>query len=303
LSGTCDNVVMQHGDGAASSDPFAGDAPGAPAPDGSTPRVVVVGAGRAGGALVMALSAAGWTVSGPVRRGDDLAASVRGADVVVIATPDDAVAGVSASLVGAVDAVVMHLSGSLGLEVLDGHQRRGCVHPLVSLPSPEVGAKRLVGAWFAVAGDPVTVDIVDALRGRYVTVADDHRAAYHAAACIAANHLVALLAQVERVAATAGVPLDTYMDLVRTTVDNVAELGCAAALTGPAARGDESTIARHREALAPDELEAYDAMMRSAQRLAGRPVTDVPTPGGNTAGAGATDPPPSTSVTGVPGAP
>lgn len=294
---------MQHGDGAVSSDSFAGNAPSAPAPDGSTPQVAVIGAGRAGGALAMALSAAGWSVSGPVRRGDDLVASVRGADVVVIATPDDAVAGVSASLVGVVDAVVMHLSGSLGLEVLDGHQRRGCVHPLVSLPSPEVGAKRLVGAWFAVAGDPVTVDIVDALRGRYVTVADDHRAAYHAAACIAANHLVALLAQVERVAATAGVPLDTYLDLVRTTVDNVAELGCAAALTGPAARGDESTIARHREALAPEELEAYDAMMRSAQRLAGRPATDPAATGGNTADGRVTDATPGARVTGPPGTP
>jgi predicted short-subunit dehydrogenase-like oxidoreductase (DUF2520 family) len=66
------------------------------------------------------------------------------------------------------------------------------------------------------------------------------------------------------------------MDLVRTTVDNVAELGCAPALTGPAARGDAATIARHRDALAPDELEAYDAMMRSAQRLAGRPESQPP---------------------------
>lgn len=243
---------------------------GAPSP---TPRVAVIGAGRAGGALSIALTAAGWRVANPVRRGDDPAASVADADVVVIATPDDAIAAVSASLVGLVDGAVIHLSGSLGLDVLDGHQRVGCVHPLVSLPSPEVGAQRLVGAWFAVAGDPVTVDIVDALDGRHVTVADADRAAYHAAACIASNHLVALLAQVERVAASAGVPLDTFMDLVRTTVDNVAELGCAAALTGPAARGDDATIARHRDALAPDELEAYDALMRSAQRLAGRVAT------------------------------
>ena len=83
---------------------------------------------------------------------------------------------------------------------------------------------------------------------------------------------MALLAQVERVAATAGVPLDTYMDLVRTTVDNVAELGCADALTGPAARGDAATIARHRAAMDSGELEAYDAMVRLAQRLAGQPV-------------------------------
>jgi predicted short-subunit dehydrogenase-like oxidoreductase (DUF2520 family) len=262
------------GDNAAHTD--AASSPEAPTSDATpatsdvaTPRVVVVGAGRAGGSLAGALGAAGWDVAQPVGRHDDLAAAVRHADVVVIATPDDAIATVSDSLVGLVDGVVMHLSGSLGLEVLAGHARTGCVHPLVSLPSPGVGAKRLVGAWFAVAGDPVSVEVVDALQGRYVTVADADRAAYHAAACIAANHLVALLGQVERVAATAGVPLDTYMDLVRTTVDNVAAMGCAAALTGPASRGDVATIARHRAALGPDELEAYDAMMHAAQRLAG----------------------------------
>ena len=36
---------------------------------------------------------------------------------------------------------------------------------------------------------------------------------------------MALLAQAEQVAATAGVPLDAYLDLVRATVENVAALG------------------------------------------------------------------------------
>jgi predicted short-subunit dehydrogenase-like oxidoreductase (DUF2520 family) len=232
------------------------------------PHVVVIGPGRAGGSLAAALADAGWSLAAAVGRGDDLAAGVAGADVVVIATPDDAVAAVAADLVGVTDAVVVHLSGSLGLDALSGHQRRACLHPLVSLPSPEVGARRLRGAWFAVAGDPVAVAMVESLGGRHVAVADDDRPAYHAAACIASNHLVALLAQVERVAATAGVPLEPYLDLVRGTVDNVAELGCADALTGPAARGDHATLDRHRAVLAPDELEAYDAMVRAAERLA-----------------------------------
>jgi predicted short-subunit dehydrogenase-like oxidoreductase (DUF2520 family) len=98
-------------------------------------------------------------------------------------------------------------------------------------------------------------------------VADADRAAYHAAAAIASNHLVALLGQVERVAASAGVPLEAYLDLVRVTLDNVAELGPAAALTGPVARGDWDTVERHRAALDPAELAAYDAMVAAARRL------------------------------------
>ena len=51
------------------------------------------------------------------------------------------------------------------------------------------------------------------------------RAAYHAAACIAANHVVALLGQVERVAASAGLPLDAFLDLTRAAVEDVSRLG------------------------------------------------------------------------------
>lgn len=232
------------------------------------PSVVVIGNGRAGGALALALATCGWPVTGPLGRHDDQRAAVADADVVVIATPDASVATVARSLVAAGDAVVVHMAGSLGLGVLDGHARTGSLHPLVSLPSPEVGAQRLQGAWFAVAGDDVCVAMVEALGGRHVTVADDTRAAYHAAACIASNHLVALLAQAERVAATAGVPLEPLLGLVKGTVDNVAELGCEAALTGPAARGDNETIERHRQALSPGELPAYDAMVAEARRLA-----------------------------------
>jgi predicted short-subunit dehydrogenase-like oxidoreductase (DUF2520 family) len=186
----------------------------------------------------------------------------------VLAVPDAAIAEVAARIEPGA-AVVAHLAGSLGLDGLEPHPRRASVHPLVSLPDPEVGARRLrAGAWFAVAGDPVAERVVADLGGRAVVVPDDQRAAYHAAACIAANHLVALLGQVERVAAPVGVPLEAYLALARDTLANVSELGPRAALTGPAARGDEATLARHRAALDPSERAAYDALAEQARRLA-----------------------------------
>jgi predicted short-subunit dehydrogenase-like oxidoreductase (DUF2520 family) len=86
---------------------------------------------------------------------------------------------------------------------------------------------------------------------------------------VASNHLVALLGQVERLAADAGVPFDAFLPLVRATLDNVDELGPARALTGPVARGDRGTIARHLDALDEDEVDAYLALAREAARLAG----------------------------------
>jgi predicted short-subunit dehydrogenase-like oxidoreductase (DUF2520 family) len=229
----------------------------------------IIGPGRAGGALALALARAGWDVAEPVRRGDDPTRAAAGVDLLVVATPDAAIGEVAAAIDSVPTTVVAHLAGSLGLDVLAPHPRRAAIHPLVACPTPEVGAERLRGASFAVAGDPIASDVVAALGGRAFTVADADRAAYHAAACIASNHLVALLGQVERVAAGAGVPLDAYLDLVRATVDNVAALGPAAALTGPAARGDDATLDRHRAALDDGERPAYDALVEAARRLVG----------------------------------
>jgi predicted short-subunit dehydrogenase-like oxidoreductase (DUF2520 family) len=185
-------------------------------------------------------------------------------DLVVIATPDGAIAEVASEIEPVSSTVVAHLAGSLGLDVLAPHERRAALHPLRSIPTPTTDLR---SAWFAVAGDPLVQQVVEDLGGRFVEVADADRAAYHAAASIASNHLVALLGQVERVAGTAGVPLAAYLDLVRGTVDNVERLGPAAALTGPVARGDEATVRRHLDALEPSERPAYEAMAEQARML------------------------------------
>lgn len=231
-------------------------------------RVRIVGPGRAGTSLARALTDAGWDVGPLLGRGADLAPVAAGVDLLVLATPDDALPAVARAVEPDPSTVVAHLSGARGLDVLAPHPRRAAVHPLVSLPTAELGAQRLVGGWFAVAGDPLAGEVVRALRGRSFTVDDADRATYHAAAVIASNHLVALLGQVERLAAAVGVPFDAYLDLATDTLANVAELGPAAALTGPAARGDEATLRRHLRALPVDERKAYRGMIDAARRLA-----------------------------------
>ncbi len=234
----------------------------------------IIGRGRAGQSLAVALEGAGWDVDVLDRRAD-LAPAARGCPLLLIATPDAAVAEVAAAVQPIGDTVVAHLAGALGLDVLAPHARRASLHPLVAMPDPDTGGRRLRGAWFAVAGDSRVSDVVDALGGRSVEVAADRRSSYHAAAVVASNHLVALLGQAERIAADAGVPFEALLDLVRATVDNVAELGPAAALTGPVARGDWQTVVAHLEALAPDERVAYDVLANEARKLAFPPVEGV----------------------------
>jgi predicted short-subunit dehydrogenase-like oxidoreductase (DUF2520 family) len=229
----------------------------------------IIGPGRAGRSLALALRGAGWPEPVFFGRADDLSTAGVDADAVIIATPDDVIASVATAL-APTDAAVIHLSGSRGLAELGRHRRVAALHPLVSLPDAETGAARLRGAWFATAGDPIVERIVAALDGRAFFVADEDRAGYHAAAVIASNHLVALLGQVERVAAIAGVPFDALLDLAEGSLANVRALGPAAALTGPAARGDEDTIRRHLAALGDDEAASYAALAAEARRLAGR---------------------------------
>jgi pantoate--beta-alanine ligase len=237
----------------------------------------VVGPGRAGWSFWRALIARGWAPgpppdpTSPRGRDDPVEDLAQYVDVVLLTVPDDAIAEVAASIEPG-PAAVLHVSGATGLDALAPHRRRGSVHPLMSLPDPETGAQCLTGgAVFAVDGDPAAAMVVEALGGRAVRVPDDQRALYHATAAVAANHVVALCAQVERLAAEVGVPLEAYWDLMATSIANVRRSGALSSLTGPAARGDDSTLARHLDALPPHERPLYVALAAEAARLAGHP--------------------------------
>ena len=242
----------------------------------SNPSFRVIGAGRAGNSMVRALTKAGWTAEPTLGRIDEVASAAQGVDVVIIATPDAVIATVAASIEPVATTAVVHLSGSLGPDALAPHMRRAVVHPVMGLPNEEIGADRLLdNGWFALTEgcDGVGQAIVEALGGRAITLRDDPdaRALHHAACCVAGNHLVTVLGQVERLAKAAGVSPAAYFELVRAVVDNVEHIGAVEALTGPVARGDYGTVERHREAIAahaPRDLALYDALLPATEELA-----------------------------------
>jgi predicted short-subunit dehydrogenase-like oxidoreductase (DUF2520 family) len=260
----------------------------------------LVGPGRAGASLALLLTRHGHRAVAVAGRAPDAvstralaarlgapAATVgeagRGAALVVVATPDPAIDEAAAALAGSLEpgALVIHLSGACTLEALAPVARlrpdcsTGSLHPLQTLPSADAGAARLPGSWAAVAGGEAVTALADELGLRPFRVDDADRALYHAAAAVAANHLVALLGQVERLARAAGVPFEAFLPLVRASVDNAAELGPGGALTGPVARGDLVTVARHLDALPASERIPYAAMAEQARRLARREDADL----------------------------
>ena len=114
--------------------------------------------------------------------------------------------------------------------------------------------------------------MADRLGMRPFELADEARAAYHAAAVIAANFLVALEETAVDLLDRAGVAdaRSILAPLVLTSAANWSEVG-GAALTGPIARGDETTVARHLEALrrlAPEMVPMYEAMAQRTRVVA-----------------------------------
>ena len=169
--------------------------------------------------------------------------------------------------------LIGHCSGATTLEVF-GDREGFSLHPLMTVTE---GGAEFAGAGCAVAGHlrprarQSRAGWQQALQMTAVEVPDEDRAAYHAAASIAANFLVTLEGAAERLAATAGVPRELLVPLARAALENWAANGAEQALTGPVARGDEATIARQREAIeqrAPDLLEAFDALVAASRVLA-----------------------------------
>jgi predicted short-subunit dehydrogenase-like oxidoreductase (DUF2520 family) len=225
--------------------------------------IAIVGAGRLGTTLAAALGA-----SSPLGRG----AHARGATTVLLCVPDSEIAAAAAAIEAG--PLVGHCSGATGLDVLAPHEAFS-LHPLMTVPAgapPDV----LAGAGCAVDGStPRALAVAEALaaklRMRPTRVADEDRAAYHAAASIASNFLVTLEGAAERLAATAGVERALLAPLVRAAVENWATRGAEDALTGPIARGDENTVARQRAAVeerTPDLLPLFDAMVDATRAVA-----------------------------------
>lgn len=258
------------------------------------PAVAIVGAGRMGQGLGLALHRAGWQVSLLARSRHPVVSplvlhtgprseATLAAGVVVLAVPDDAIPGLAAELAlqgGAGPAqVVLHLSGLLDRRALGALLPTGAAlgsfHPLQTIVDPVAAPERLEGAYAGVEGDERALAegerLASAMRMVPIRLAPEGKVAYHAGAVMAANYTVALAGVAERLAATGGVPPEVagrlYLPLIRGAASNL-ELGPAAALTGPVRRGDVRTVEAHLAALRSDDRELYRLLGLAALRLA-----------------------------------
>ena len=275
-----------------------------------SPTVSVVGAGRLGTALALALSACGYCLEAVVARrltraqkaarlftrrplalsGAQLA-KLPESELILIATPDDVITLIAGRLAAfQKDAnpgrTVLHTSGALSSEVLAPLAavgfHVGSVHPLVSVSDSLSGATNLREAFYCLEGDRASLRVARAmvrdLGGQGFSIDSRNKALYHAAAVVASGHMVALFDIAVEMLGRCGLDQKkarrVLMPLVESTVKNLLSSDPARALTGTFARGDLATVQRHLEALNAnglfDALRAYKLLGRRSLELAKR---------------------------------
>ena len=277
------------------------------------PDVSIIGSGRLGTALAVALGGRGYSIQSLVARRakkarqaagfldtevQTLAAKqlrlLRPADVVLITVPDDQIAGVATELSKLrFTAVALHTSGALSSEILaplrKGGWRTGAVHPLMSVSDPRDGGAALRGGYWSVEGDKTALrlakEIVRDLGGKSFSIRPEDKPLYHAAAVMASGNVVALFDVALEMLIHCGLNRKTargvLQPLIAGTVHNLETKDPAQALTGTFARGDVETVKRHLAGLKDknlaDALELYRLLgQRSLKITKGNPqITQI----------------------------
>jgi predicted short-subunit dehydrogenase-like oxidoreductase (DUF2520 family) len=253
-----------------------------PTPEAPT---VIVGRGKVGSSLARALRVAGVPVR--VSASEEAAPSCAGATAALLCVPDDAIAAACEEVAAAEPppALVGHVSGASTLEVLAPAVAAGSatfsLHPLQTFADDRTSVQ---GMPCAIAGSDADAEefaaaLAERLQMRYFGVPEERRAAYHAAASIASNFLVALEESAAELLERTGAKdaRGLLAPLVLRTAANWSEQG-AEALTGPIARGDRATVERQREALAelaPELLPLYEAMAERTERVGGASPEEI----------------------------
>lgn len=258
-------------------------------------RIGIIGGGRVGNCLAAYFADAGLLVgitAGSAEHSTQLAALYglpvmtnlglwQAADALLLAVPDRLVAVVAADLAAKAEPapkVVLHVSGSLGLEPLEPLQALGAhigsLHPLQSFAG---GKTQLAGVYMALDGDEAAQaaakELVLLLGGHAFAVPAEERAAYHAAACICSNYAVTVQALAQQLMARwTGDSESAWRALLPLFEGTSANLRSAVnpqtALTGPIGRGDIQTVARHLAVLPPKLQDVYCSLGLATTRLA-----------------------------------
>lgn len=241
--------------------------------------ISIIGIGRLGGALALALAENGFKIEGLFVRKRQIADKVAKktnlkvfsddefeeiqSEIILITTQDAEISNVAANLAAKLKSkpIVLHTSGSLSSDVLQDLKAIGCavgsLHPLVSISDAFLGKSRFANAFFCIEGDERAVaaaeKIVNKLGGKSFSIKTKYKILYHASAVTACGHLVAVIdtaiEMLSKCSLNATESKEILLPLIDSTVENLKTQTTAEALTGTFARVDAETFEHHFEIL------------------------------------------------------
>lgn len=212
------------------------------------------------------------------------------ADITFLAVSDNAIADVAARLAQVKitsSKLMVHTSGACGFEELDIFQKKGGLtgsfHPLQSIAAGS-GADVFKDISISILcddepGAELLARLARSFGSKPLPVDERQKKKLHLAAVMASNYMVALHHLSELVAGEVeGDVMQHFQPLLRQTLDNIIQKGPAAALTGPASRGDSGTLSMHLaelETITKHKLKASDNIdeLLPAYKLLGRVAT------------------------------
>ena len=239
--------------------------------------ISIIGAGRVGSALAIALDRGAYRVDSVVYRSDRFLSFLRSAlppetkflksindeslssEILFITSGDPEIQAIAEDVAkhSTLPRFAFHTSGSLSSSELSTLAEKGVLtgsmHPLAAVSNPESGAERFRGAYFCVEGDEEAVglakELATVIGGKPFSIPSESKPVYHAAAVMSAGHVVALLDAAIEVMGHCGLSpeesREILIPLAAGSIENLKDRSPSAALTGPYARGDASTLSRH----------------------------------------------------------
>lgn len=249
------------------------------------PNLAIIGTGKLGSTLALALAQKGYRLSGlsdndptrlketaravkPAVSDSDPSVAVRGAEIVILAVPDDGIKAVSDQLASrqslAKGQILCHCSGFLPSSALVANKMLGAsiasMHPLASFSRCLISWDRFKGIYFGIEGDSLALArlrlLIESLDCSPVDILPSRKNLYHLSSVMASNCLVALLYAAGQMMETTVAEKEKteamLQALAGTVMDNLAQNGLENSLSGPIERGDVQTVSGHLEALKKD---------------------------------------------------
>lgn len=271
---------------------------------GAIPRLNIIGCGRAASSLARLWVQAGTLTIGELmnRSEGSTARAVRGlgagrparsvaamqpADYWLIGTGDNQIGRVATELAASGvkpgDALVFHLAGRFGLDVLAPLAGQdaclAALHPVRSLTHDHLSLADFAGTACVAEGSTEALarlePLVRSIGGRWLPVHDIDRGLYHAAVSIVSNVTKAVAWKAQNWLEHAGLAETTAAavthELLGSTVEDLARSGARQSITGPIVRGDTRTIEAHLQALRaayPSDIDVYRILARTVVELA-----------------------------------